>query len=88
MVEQIGSILEKSALMNMGIITSFFIPTDAIYRKMVFGLMSGPDNPIDVFSFNPFACRFPPSSLMVIYAVLYSIIFLIFALRKFNRRDI
>ncbi|WP_214658650.1 ABC transporter permease [Candidatus Formimonas warabiya] len=88
MVEQIGSILEKGSLMNIGIVTSLLMPADALYRKMIFSLLTGPTHPLDIFSFNPFACRYPPSNMMVIYTIIYGIFFLVAAVRMFSQRDI
>jgi len=88
MVEQIGAIIENSALVNTGILSSLLIPTDALYRKMIFGLLTGPDNPINTLTVNPFATTSPPSGVMIIYAILYLILAVLAAVKIFSRRDI
>jgi len=86
MVEQIGSMIENTALVNIGILSSLVMPSDALYRKMVFGLLTGPDNPVTAF--NPFSTMYPPSGIMTVYTIAYLLIVLFAAIRIFNRRDI
>lgn len=88
MLEQIGAILKNTALVNTGIVSSLLIPTDAVYREMISGLLSGPNNPINVVYMNPFASMNPPSRLMICYAVAYVIFFVFAAVRVFNKTDI
>lgn len=58
------------------------------YRKMIFGLLTGPDNPINTLTVNPFATTSPPSGVMIIYAILYLILAVLAAVKIFSRRDI
>ncbi len=88
MVEQIGIGINNGALVNIGILSSLVMPTDAIYRKMVFGLLTGPDNPINTLTFNPFSSSSPPSDLMIIYTIIYVVAVILAAVVIFNRRDI
>ena len=88
MVEQIGMAMNNTALVNIGIMSSLVMPTDAMYRKAVYGVLTGPENPISTFSFNPFSTGNPPSNFMVIYTGLYIAVFVIAVVRIFSRRDI
>lgn len=88
MVEQIGSMLQNTTLINLGVLSSLVIPTDALYRKMIFGLLTGPENPINTFSVNPFATSSPPSSVMIIYSLIYFLFTVVAAIKIFNKRDI
>ena len=88
MVEQIGIGINNGALVNIGILSSLVMPSDAVYRKMVFGLLMGPDNPINTFTFNPFSSSSPPSDIMTIYTMAYIVAVIQTAVLIFNRRDI
>ena len=88
MVEQIGIGINNGALVNIGILSSLVMPSDAVYRKMVFGLLTGPDNPINSFNINPFSTGSPPSDMMIIYAAVYILAVILATAGIFNRRDI
>lgn len=88
MVEQIGSGMKNAALVNLGVISSLVMPSDAIYRKMIFNLLAGSKSPIEVFVTSPFTSKNPPSNAMVVYTMIYIAVVVLFAIRVFNKRDI
>ncbi|MGI6712893.1 MAG: hypothetical protein ACOX4L_09325 [Bacillota bacterium] len=47
MMEQIGALIEYKALVNIGVISSLIMPTDAIYRKMIFAVLSASGGAMD-----------------------------------------
>jgi hypothetical protein len=71
MVEQIGAGLKNSTLQNIGIVSSLFIPSDAMYRKMIAVILTSPDNVVNVFSMTSLAGAGSPSGAMVIYTIIY-----------------
>lgn len=86
LIEQVGSLLQNEAAVNIGIITSLIMPADALWKKALsyyqpqalgFANMAG-----------PFAVTTEPSTLMVIYAVIYLASLLLFAVWSFSRRDL
>lgn len=87
-VEQIGSLLEKGALINIGIVTSLLFPIDALYRKMTILLFDTADNPISFAQQGMFASASSPSNIMIVYAISYGIIMLLLAITTFKRRDV
>jgi len=83
-VEQIGSLLQSRAAVNIGIITSLAMPVEALWRRAAYlmqpPLLSGLPS--------PFSGASPPSAAMVIYALAYAALALALAMRSFSRRDL
>jgi ABC-type transport system involved in multi-copper enzyme maturation permease subunit len=86
-VEQIGSALKNQTAVNIGILSSLIMPSEALLRRasyemttplaQSFGLGGGPLVVVSV-----------PSVAMVAYGVVYLLIALAFAIRQFSRRDL
>lgn len=87
-IEQFGAVLEKTALVNIGIIMSLIYPVDAIYRKMTMMLFDAADNPVAIAQGGLFTSVSSPSSFLIGYAVLYGIGMLVFAIYSFKNRDV
>jgi len=84
-VEYVGWFTRNKVAVNIGIISSLIIPTEAIWKRAA-SIMESPL--IGAIGFSPFTSGSPPSPLMVWYALVYIIIILVLALRKFNKRDL
>jgi ABC-type transport system involved in multi-copper enzyme maturation permease subunit len=84
-IEQIGSLLENPTAVQIGIVTSLIIPTEALWRRAAFEMQSPLSSSLGLSPFGAFSV---PSLLMVAYAVLYLVIVLAMAVSTFNRRDI
>jgi ABC-type transport system involved in multi-copper enzyme maturation permease subunit len=86
LVEQVGALFRNTAAVNVGIVSSLIMPADALWKKAVaYFQPSGATNP---FELGPFAAITEPSSLMIIYALLYLGAIILFALWSFSRRDL
>jgi ABC-type transport system involved in multi-copper enzyme maturation permease subunit len=86
LVEQVGALFRNTAAVNIGIISSLIMPADAIWKKAVAYFQSGgATNP---FELGPFAAITEPSTFMIVYAVIYLVALLLFALWSFTRRDL
>jgi Cu-processing system permease protein len=86
LLENLGSVLNIQSLINVGVITSLILPSDAIWR-----LASSILQPNDNLRFDspiPIAVARPPSIAMVEYAVGYVIILVGLAVVAFQRRDL
>jgi len=84
-IEQIGAVLHNSTAVQIGIITSLIIPSESLWRRAAFEMQT----PLaSVLGISPFGAISVPSPLMVIYAILYLCITLIFAIRIFQKRDL
>ena len=89
-VEQIGNVISKASLINIGIVTSLIIPADALFKKMLTIVTGSDANPISTlsFSFGPFGVTSPPSNAMLIYALLYIAACIVLAAVSFWKKDL
>jgi len=83
-VEYIGWFTKNRFAVNIGIISSLIIPTEALWKKAA-NIMESPL--VAAMGFSPFTSASPPSSLMVWYAVIYGSVTLALAIYQFNQRD-
>jgi ABC-type transport system involved in multi-copper enzyme maturation permease subunit len=84
-IEQIGSFLRNQTAVNIGIISSLIIPSEALWKRAAH-LMQSPL--VTMMGFSPFSSPSVPSPLMIWYAVLYIVVILAMAIRIFSRRDL
>jgi Cu-processing system permease protein len=84
-VEQIGSIIQKQAAVEVGIAASLIFPSEALWKRAAFEMQS----PLfSVAAPSLFAPKSPPSGYMITYAVIYTTVALVMAIWNFNRRDL
>jgi Cu-processing system permease protein len=88
-LEQIGTMLPDPTaghtLVNIGIITSLIMPSEALWRRAAYTVQSPL---VAALGFSPFTSRSVPSSLMIFYAAAYLVVALILAVRRFQQRDL
>ncbi len=84
-VEQIGSLLQNEIMVNIGIVTSLFVPGEAMWRRAAY-LMQPPF--LRELGFSPFSAASSPSVAMVLYTAAYIAVALFLALRSFATRDL
>jgi len=84
-IEHIGSFLQRQAAVNVGVVCSLIFPSEALWRRAAFEIQSPL---IQALGFSPFAAPSAPNLVMVGYAVLYSAVALLLAVRAFSRRDL
>jgi Cu-processing system permease protein len=87
-LEQFGAFLKNQALENIGILTSLLFPLDALFRRVTVFLFDVADSPLSFASQGMFGSINPPSGAMLVYSVLYGVVILFFAVRKFSQRDV
>lgn len=84
-VEQIGSLLQNQTAVNVGIVSSLIIPSEALWRRAAFEMQS----PLStVLRMSPFGTTSVPSPLMVAYAGLYALVAIALTFRLFAKRDL
>jgi ABC-type transport system involved in multi-copper enzyme maturation permease subunit len=85
-IEQIGSFLESSTAVNVGIVSSLILPSEALWKRAAYEMRS----PIvDVLGFSPWTSGSSvPSQAMVIYALVYAFVALALAVWSFSGRDL
>ncbi len=85
-LEQMGALINNAGMVNIGVVSSLLMPTDAIYRMAIYktgGMLGGGA----IAEFGPFGAASVPSNWMLLYAVIYIIVILSLALTCFNKRD-
>lgn len=84
-VEQIGALAGNPTAVEIGIVSSLIIPSEALWKRAAFEKTSPV---VQVLGFSPFSAALAPSGLMVAYAAVYLAAAVGLALRQFNRRDL
>lgn len=97
MIEQIGAMMENTAAIYTGVVTSLLLPADAVYRRLVATLADrlpvGNVQDIPHFlnpqtALGPFGSQSTPSDWMLLYTIVYIVILLTAAVYTFKHRDI
>lgn len=86
-VEQIGAALQNQTAINIGVISSLIMPSEALFRRAAFEMTSPVAQALGL-SFGPSFVISIPSPAMVVYAGLYLVVMLALAVRQFGRRDL
>jgi ABC-type transport system involved in multi-copper enzyme maturation permease subunit len=84
-IEQIGSFISNQTAINVGIISSLIIPSEALWKRAAFEMQSPL---VQALGFSPFSSSSVPSLIMVGYAILYTVIALGLAINRFQHRDL
>lgn len=84
-IEQLGSFLNNQTAINIGVVSSLIIPSEALWKRASH-LMQSPL--VSAMGFSPFTAGSIPSPIMVWYAVLYILVMLGMAIRIFSKRDL
>jgi ABC-type transport system involved in multi-copper enzyme maturation permease subunit len=84
-IEQFGSFVQNQTAVNIGIISSLIIPSEALWKRAAYEMQSPL---VQALGFSPFTSGSVPSLIMVGYAVFYAAMALILAIRQFHRKDL
>jgi ABC-type transport system involved in multi-copper enzyme maturation permease subunit len=84
-IEQIGSVLSNPTAVQIGIVTSLVIPTEALWRRAAYEMQSPLASSLGMSPFGAFSV---PSTLMILYAIFYLVIVLTISVNMFKHRDI
>lgn len=84
-IEQAGALTNTPKAVDVGIIASILMPSEALWRRAAFEMQA----PLTTaLSFSPFSGASVPSAAMVAYAALYASVFLALAVWWLNIRDL
>jgi ABC-2 type transport system permease protein len=84
-IEQIGAVTHTQGAVNVGIVASILMPSEMLWRRASFEMQS----PLmGVLNMSPLGNFSVPSRLMVAYAIVYLLVALGLALRRFRLRDL
>ena len=84
-IEQFGAITQTPRAVNVGIIASVLMPSEALWRRAAFEMQSPLATSLRI---SPFSTLSVPSIAMVFYALLYLAVALAVAIRRFSQRDL
>lgn len=86
-LEQIGAMIGNNALVNLGIVSSLLMPSDAIYRMAVSraGGMLGQGT---IIEFGPFGAASTPSVWMLVYTAAFILVIYLATQYIFSRKDL
>ena len=84
-IEQFGGFLRNQTAINIGIVCSLILPSEALWKRAAYEMQSPL---VAALGFSPFTSISVPSPFMVGYAALYLVAVLALALRQFRRRDL
>jgi len=84
-IEQFGSLLQNPTAVKVGIVTSLIIPSEALWRRASFEMQTPLSGALGM---SPFGTISVPSTLMIVYAVLYLGVTLAVAINTFQHRDL
>ena len=84
-IEQIGAATNTTSAVDVGIVASIIMPREALWRRAANDMQSPLANALN---FSPFSSASLPSSTMIVYAGVYTALALLFAIRRFRRRDL
>jgi hypothetical protein len=86
-IEQFGAIFRSEAAVNIGIIMSLVVPSEAMWKRAAYLLQPAMLSNLGLDA-TPFGAASTPSPLMVVYAACYVVIGLLIAIRLFSTRDL
>jgi len=84
-IEQFGAVTQTQSAVNVGVVASLLMPSEALWRRAAFEMQSPLTNALRG---SPFSTLSVPSIGMVFYAALYLTIALAVAIRRFSQRDL
>lgn len=84
-IEQVGSMIQNQTAVNVGVISSLLIPSEALWKRAAFEMQSPL---VSALGFSPFTAASMPSQIMVLYGLIYAVLALWLAIRLFTRRDL
>ncbi|MEJ2264198.1 MAG: ABC transporter permease subunit [Anaerolineales bacterium] len=84
-IEQFGSLIQNQTAVNIGVISSLIIPSEALWKRAAFEMQSPM---VRALGFSPFSSPSVPSPVMIWYAVFYTMAALWLAIRLFAKRDL
>lgn len=84
-IEQAGALTGAPRAVSVGIVASLMMPSESLWRRAEFEMQSPV---IGSLQFSPFSSASVPSPAMIVYAAVYTTVFLCLAIHRFGRRDL
>jgi Cu-processing system permease protein len=84
-IEQAGAMTQTPKAVKVGVIASVLMPSEALWRRAVFEMQPPLATALQL---SPFSGASVPSRAMVVYAAVYTLLFLLLAARRLEKRDL
>jgi len=84
-IETIGSFAHNETAVDIGILSSLLVPSEAMWKMASYGMQPPAVRGLGV---SPFSLATAPSTAMLVYAVVYTAALLVLAVYSLNRRDL
>jgi len=84
-IEQAGALTKTPKAVSVGIVASILMPSEALWRRAAYEMQSPLATAVN---FSPFSGASVPSGVMVAYAAVYMTVFVIWAVRRLEKRDL
>ena len=84
-IEQAAALTNSPRALNVGIVASLIMPSEALWRRAVFEMQSPL---LGALGFSPFSAASVPSRFMILYACAYMTLALALGVRRFSQRDL
>jgi ABC-type transport system involved in multi-copper enzyme maturation permease subunit len=84
-IEQAAALTSSPRALNVGIVASLIMPSEALWRRAVFEMQPPL---LSALGFSPFSAASVPSRFMILYACVYMTLALVLAVRRFSQRDL
>ncbi len=84
-IEQIGTFSNNSAATEIGILSSLLVPSEAMWKLAAYEMQPPALNSLGI---SPFSVGSRPSTVMLVYAVLYAVAATLLAVHSLSRRDL
>jgi Cu-processing system permease protein len=84
-IEQAGAVAGSPRAVQVGIVASVIMPSEALWRRAAYEMQSQIGGAIRI---SPFGTESVPSRAMIVYAAAYLLVALAFAIRRFTSRDL
>lgn len=84
-IETIGSFAHNETAVDIGILSSLLVPSEAMWKMASYGMQPPAVRGLGV---SPFSLATAPSTAMLIYALVYTAALLVLAVYSLNRRDL
>lgn len=86
-IEQFGSFMQNQTAINIGIVCSLIMPAEALWRRAANEMQSSLSQSMSGF-ISPFSLGSSPSPLFIGYSILYILLAVFLAMRRFEQRDL
>ncbi len=87
-VEQFGAMIPNQTAVNVGVVSSLLMPTEALWHSASYAMTPSLTQVFGQSMGGPFVVLSVPSQLMIVYAVVYLVVAVVIAIRRFGSRDL